>query len=128
MGKNPMLDGENQNPSCVLLLTLMSFIILWRAWKATFSIPPMVGNGLLLTMAFNKHSCPLWETQGFMFNVNKLMSFHYFPFKFFCQQVDIVLSTNIPHTLDDVVIVNPTQINLVSCVVLFRKVVAIMAV
>jgi len=59
MGKNPMLDGENQNPSCVLLLTLMSFIILWRAWKATFSIPPMVGNGLLLTMAFKKHSCPL---------------------------------------------------------------------
>jgi hypothetical protein len=38
-----------------------------------------------------------------------------------------MLSTNGPHTLDDVVIVDPTQINLVSCVALSCKVVATMA-
>ncbi len=69
------------------LLTLMNLIILWRPWKPTFFVAPMVGNGLFLMMPFKMHLCPLWETQGFMFNVNKLMSFHCFPFKLFVNKL-----------------------------------------
>jgi len=87
MEKNSMLDGENQNLWCVLSLTLMNLIIIWRPWKPTFSIAPMVGNGLFLTMPFKMHLCSLWETRGFVFNMSKLMSFHCFPFKLFVDKL-----------------------------------------
>jgi hypothetical protein len=49
----------------------------------------MVGNGLFLTMPFNMHLCPLWETWGFMFNMSKLVSFHCFPFKLFVNKLTL---------------------------------------
>jgi hypothetical protein len=44
---NPMLDGENQNPSCVLSIDINE--------PHYF----MEGNGLFLMMPFKMHLCPV---------------------------------------------------------------------
>ncbi len=59
--------------------------------KPTFFVVPMVGNGLFPMMQFKMLSFPLRKTQGFMFCVNKPMSFAH-SFKSFRLWVDIVLS------------------------------------
>ncbi len=71
----------------------------------------MVGIGLHPMMSFGMFLCPLQEMWGVMFCKNKLT---FFSFQFSRRQLDIILSIGGIHIVVNVVIVEPTWIDLVS--------------
>lgn len=61
---------------CPHPLTLIDSLHLW----STYFVAPMVQNGLHPMMPFEMFSPSSWETQGFMFCMNKFMYFSNSPF------------------------------------------------
>lgn len=73
------------------------------------------GNGLHPTMLSRIFLPPSQKTWGFIFCMNKFMSCHYFPFNFLANE--LTLCYQLMSSLVDVVIANPTWVDLVVWVI-----------
>jgi hypothetical protein len=91
---------------------------LWILWGDIVFVVHMVGRWWLHVMLCEILSQPLREMWGFMSCNNKPMSFCPLLYSSHCQ-INILLLVDDVHTLANIIIIDPTRVDLVSWTIIF---------